>query len=181
MRARPETICSTSCFSVASDSVVCSIFSFNWFPAFRADSNVFMGDSPARSRSSMRHGVKNNVDRERVGDFLGEMLEVIVIVAFPFPAVAVVGVVRGNHHDAPLVVENGAVVHFGCVRTFPGTMLRVELTLGAQVNVGYLVLGFDVENATVERMIQGQLHEVAVGENLFQLPGHARPLALAPE
>ena len=110
------------------------------------------------------------------------MLEVIVIVAFPFPPVAVVGVVRGNHHETAFVVENGAVMDSSNVAVVVGFPSHASgLARGADFNVGYLVLGFDVENATVERMIEGQFHEVAVGEDLFQLAGHARPLAITPE
>src|SRR6185503_21362113 len=51
-----------------------------------------------RGQNSMRHGVKDNVDAERVGNFLRKMLEVVMIVALPFPTVAIVSVVRGDHH-----------------------------------------------------------------------------------
>src|SRR6266700_3260762 len=124
--ARLEIICSTACFSAVCESVVVSIVS-----------------------GSVGHGVKNDVDGERVGDFLREMLEVVVIVALPFPAVAIVGVVRGNHHHAAFVVEDRAVMHHRRVRTFPGRVLRVEFALCSQVNVGHLALGLDVENALV--------------------------------
>src|SRR5437773_3288154 len=128
---RLERICSTVCFSAACESVVVSMLS-----------------------GSVGHGVKDNVDAERVGNFLRELLKVIVVVAFPFPAVAIVGVVRGDHHHAALVVEDRAVMHDRRVRTFPGCVLGVEFAPRSQVNVGHLALGFDVKNALVERMVQ---------------------------
>src|SRR5205809_1260818 len=155
MRARPERICSTSCFSTAGESVVCSIFAFNCLPATRANCNHagslwFVFNLSARSfvwirgfslpgPSSVRHGVENNVDGQRVGDFLREMLEVIVIVAFPFPPVAVVGVVRGNHHETAFVVENGAVMDSSNVAVVVGFPSHASgLARGADFNVGYL-------------------------------------------
>ncbi len=55
--------------------------------------------------------VKNDVDAQRIGALFGKNLEIIVVLAFALPAVAVVGVVRGDDHDAALVVEPGADVH----------------------------------------------------------------------
>src|ERR1051326_363358 len=162
--ARPERICSTVCFSVVVESVVISMRL-----AFQ-----LLG-------SSMGHRVKDNVDCERVGDFFREMLEVIVIVAFPLPAVAIVGIVRGNHHHAALVVEDGAMVHHGGVRAFPGAMLGIEFALRSEINVGHLALGLDAENALVERVVQGQLDEIPVRENFLHLLRHPRPFPFAPE
>src|ERR1041384_534720 len=58
----------------------------------------------------MGHGVKNDVDGERIRDFLRVVLEVKMIVALPFPAVAVVGVVRGEDNNAAFVVKNRPMI-----------------------------------------------------------------------
>ena len=43
-----------------------------------------------------------------------------MVLAFAFPAVAVVGVVRGDDHDAALVVENHAMMRLVRVGPLPG-------------------------------------------------------------
>src|SRR5439155_13611843 len=55
-------------------------------------------------KNSVRHQVKNDVDAERIGAFLRELVKEIIILAFALPAVAVVAIVRGDHHDSCLVV-----------------------------------------------------------------------------
>src|SRR5690349_7740071 len=119
--ARPVVICSTTCFSAAIESDICSIFPFNNFPSGRIPpANLHHRTFRA---SLMRHRIENDVDGERICDLLREVFEIIMIVALPFPAVAVVGVVRGEHHDPPLVIINGLVMngaHVAVVVGFPG-------------------------------------------------------------
>src|SRR6266568_5439208 len=162
--ARLEVICSTVCFSVPVESVVISMLLafqtlFHRFLSRPESSNQFVSipgfSGLIRGQNSVRHRVKDDVDGERVGNFLREMLEVVVVVALPFPAVAIVGVVRGDHHHAALVVEDRAVMHHRRVRTFPGSVLGVEFALRSQKDVGHLALGLDVKHALVERMVQG--------------------------
>ena len=62
----------------------------------------------AVSISSVRHGVEDDVDAERIGLLFRELAEVVFVVTFALPAVAVVGVVADDDHHAALVVEDGA-------------------------------------------------------------------------
>src|SRR5262245_17628960 len=83
------------------------------------------GDSSGDSGvMSMRHRVSDDVDAEREGAFLGEGGEEGAVAhGFPFPAVAIVAIVRGDDHDAAFVVQDGAHVHFLGARAaarFPG-------------------------------------------------------------
>src|SRR5262245_14479396 len=69
---------------------------------------------------SMGHGVKDNVNSERVGAFFGKLVEIILVLPFAFPTVAKVGVVANHDHHPAFVVEDGAVVDLAGVRPFPG-------------------------------------------------------------
>src|SRR5436309_13344591 len=67
----------------------------------------------------MRHRIEDDIYPERKCDFFGELLEVIFVLPFALPAVAVVRIVRRKHHHSSLVVEDHPMMdHFG-VLTLP--------------------------------------------------------------
>ena len=59
-----------------------------------------------RALLSMRHGIDHDIDSQRIGLFLGELLKVPGILAFALPAVAQVGVVADDRHHPSVVVED---------------------------------------------------------------------------
>ena len=63
----------------------------------------------------MRHEVKNDVDSQWIGPFLGKLAKEVIILAFTLPAVPIVGVVRRDDHDAALVIEDRADVHLRAI------------------------------------------------------------------
>src|SRR2546423_3287524 len=107
---------------------------------------------------SVRHCVEDNVDGERIGGLFGEMLEVIMVGAFPFPAVAVVGVVRGEYHDSALIIEDGAVMSYSAA-LLPNRVMRIKLLTTAVFHIRNHVLGFDVKNAVIQWVVERQLDE----------------------
>src|SRR5262249_11464862 len=62
-------------------------------------------------QGSMRHQIKNNVDGQWIRARFGEQMEVLQVFAFAFPAVAGIGVVERDDHNALFIVEPGADVH----------------------------------------------------------------------
>src|SRR6185436_3952568 len=60
----------------------------------------------------MRHHVEDDIDAKRIGDPFGVLIEISLVRLLAFPAVADVAVVDGQYHDPPMVVEQGANVHF---------------------------------------------------------------------
>src|SRR5262245_21606079 len=72
---------------------------------------------------SVSHSVKNHINGERVSDLFGKVLEVEMVVTFPLPSIAVVGVVRGKTHDAPLIVKDDPMMH-DAAAFFRGVMIR---------------------------------------------------------
>src|SRR6185437_6966255 len=86
MRARPLMSFSTACASLGAIS-----------GAVAVSTNAF--------RLLMGHEIENNIDAERITALFRELMEKPVVLALAFPGIAVVGIVRGNHHDASLVVQ----------------------------------------------------------------------------
>src|SRR4051812_43056715 len=129
---------------------------------------------------SVGHGVKNYVNGQRVSDFLGEMFEVVMIVALPLPSVPVVGIARGKAHDAALVVENHPMMR-NTAAFFRRVIVGIKLLPAAVSLVRHSLFAFNVENAMVKRMLDWQFHPVAVRKNLFQLLCHAFPFLFTPE
>ena len=70
----------------------------------------------------MRHGIGHDVDPHRVRLLFRELVEILFVLAFPFPAVAQVGVVADDrHHPALVVVDAQVVDRLGvCAVVFPG-------------------------------------------------------------
>src|SRR5258707_12961568 len=83
-------------------------------------------------RDSMGHHVRNHINRQWISDLFRKVVEIIIILPFALPPVAVVGVVRCEHHQASFVVEDGPVMHFARIPPFPGTMFGIILALRAQ-------------------------------------------------
>src|SRR3954462_7329156 len=88
-RARPEMSFSTACASAAYVSVAISTMPFSWL---------------------MGHDVKNDIHRQGISDLLREMFKVIMVVSLPLPAISIVGVVRGENYQPPLVIEDGPMM-----------------------------------------------------------------------
>ena len=59
----------------------------------------------------MGHEIENDIDAERIGDFLGELAEVLLVFPLAFPAIANVTVVDGENHHPLMVVEQRPDVH----------------------------------------------------------------------
>src|SRR5438309_8996103 len=125
MRARPEKICSTRCFSAVCGSVAVSMgfLSTASLRTARIVRNFLSWRRRVHRRDSIRHHVKNNVDAQRIGPLFRELTEKIFVLAFALPTIAVVCVVRGDHHDPALIVQDGPHVHLGAlfaIMVFPG-------------------------------------------------------------
>src|SRR5205823_13576934 len=105
IRCRLERICSTTCCSNRYSSSSTATFDGSFRPL-------------------MRHRVRHNVDSHRIRPLLGKSLEVLDAFSFPLPAVAEIGVVANNRHQATLVVEQAAVVDLAG-RRVPGAVGRV--------------------------------------------------------
>src|ERR1051326_2962006 len=160
MRVRPAMICSTSCLSAFCDSVVC----------------IF---------NSMGHQVKDDVDSEGKGALLGKFMKEIVVLAFPFPAVPVINIMAGDHHNPPLLIEHGFDVHIDTLHSvviFPGDMIILALDSLADVRSLELVLGhIEVEDAMENRMIHLQLDKLALGQGPLNFTFENLPLPWAPK
>src|SRR5438270_11876490 len=132
--------------------------------------------------SSMSHLVEENVNRNRIRDLLRKMLEEVMVIAFPLPTVSVVGVVSRDHHHAPFVVVNRAMMNLAAF--FPIVVLPCDSGVFAsrpELNVRNLPLRFYVEDAMIQRMIEQKFLEIAVWKNFFQFVFHIRPLPLTPK
>src|SRR4051812_2055350 len=80
-------------------------------------------ENSENTNTSVRHGVKDDVDAERVSAFFGEFAEEIGVFLLAFPAIAVVGIMAGDNHDVPFVIEDRADVDlpaFFALVCFPG-------------------------------------------------------------
>src|SRR6516162_234657 len=98
----------------------------------------------------MGHQVKYRIYSEWVSPLLGKFMEKVIVLAFALPAVAVIAVMHGNHHDAPFIVKNRADMHVNAglrlptptvVGTFAGMPLvsdAVILAANALADVGRL-------------------------------------------
>src|SRR5438477_13170175 len=64
--------------------------------------------------ASMRHRVEQDVDADRIA-FHGKPQEILVAVAFPLETVAEIRIVGDEHHDAAVVVEDGARMRGGAI------------------------------------------------------------------
>src|SRR3569833_310180 len=148
-RARPAISFSTACASdgFSSGAVVVSTVPFV---------------SSVLKRSLMSHDVKNDVDAERIRNLLGKSREIFVVLAFAFPAVAVVRVVRGKNHDAPLVVKDHAVMRLMRIRFLPG-----HTAARPHTHARHLSLGFNVEHTMIQRMIERRVHQFAGVKNFL--------------
>src|SRR6185503_15686958 len=100
---RPVRSCSTTCCSVG----------------------VSMKSLVIRGQFLVRHGVEDDVDAERERALLGELAEVILVLALALPTVPVVGVVGGDDHHAAAVVMEGAHVHVHRVGAVPRSALQI--------------------------------------------------------
>src|SRR5215218_4303798 len=117
----------------------------------------------------MRHRVENNVNAERVRDFLGEIFEEVDVFAFPLPTIAVVGVVRGDDHHASFVVVDRAMVHGTYVAIVAALPSHSGiLAISALPKIRDLPLGLDFEDAVVNGMVERQLYETAIRKNLLE-------------
>src|SRR5438132_1276263 len=116
----------------------------------------------------MSHLVEENVNRNRIRDLLRKMLEEVMVIAFPFPTVSVVGVVSRDHHHPPFVVVNRAMVNFATL--FPIVVFPRDTGILAsrpELNVRNLPFRFYVEDATIQRMIERKFLEIPVWKNFF--------------
>lgn len=136
----------------------------------------------------MGHEVEDEVDAEGVGAGFGEEFEVGLVLAFAFPAVAGVGVVDGEGHDALLVVEPGADVHLLGAGAAPGGghgFGVVGVVVAEPALEGGDLEGFhgpaQVEDAVEEGMFHGQFAPGAAGEDVFHMVFAGLPGAVAPE
>src|SRR5882672_5213821 len=129
---------------------------------------------------SVGHCVEEDVDSERIGRLFSEMLEVIMVVAFPFPTIAVVGVVGGEHHDPAFIIEDGAMMGYSPA-FFPNRIIWIKLLAAAVFHIRDHVFGFDVENAVIQWMVERQFDKFAIAKYFFEFGSHVVPFALAPE
>src|SRR4051812_18163483 len=86
----------------------------------------------------MGHDVKNHIDAERIGDLFREMFKIVMVVSLPFPAVAVVGVMRGKNHQSAFVVKNGAMMRYASAflrNVSIGVILLATSTLHVRTHV----------------------------------------------
>src|SRR5882724_222056 len=140
---------------------------------------------------SMGHDVKNDVDAERVGPLLRELLKEIRILALALPAVAIVHVVCRNDHDAAFVIGERADMHvFALLVTailarvnLPGnTTVVLALFPGPVVGSLQAVFGaFQVEHTMENRVLHRQLDKLAFGQNALDFVMKNFPLPLAPK
>ena len=94
--------------------------------------------------------------------FSEKSLKIFVVLAFAFPAVAVVRVVRGENHDAALVIEDHAMMRLVRIGPLPGDVAALP-----NRDAGNLVLGFDVEHTMIQRMLERQIDPFAVRKHSF--------------
>jgi len=64
----------------------------------RTDGRAILSKLGRYSAELMGHGIDNNIDRERVRGVLGEAVKKVKVLSFPFPAVAIIGVIARDHH-----------------------------------------------------------------------------------
>ncbi len=129
----------------------------------------------------MGHEVKNDVDAERIRDFLGELSEILLVLSLAFPAIADVAVVNGENHHPLVIVEDGADVHFfGTLAAENGLQLGARVIriviLIPKLNGGDLQpihWAAEIVNAIEDGMIGGQIGPGSVGQHPFDLTGKA--------
>src|ERR1051325_7215854 len=148
--------------------------------------------TPPSSYTSMRHRIKNDVDAQREGTLLGEGMKEIVVLAFAFPAVAVIAIVRGDDHDAAFGVQDGAYVHFfrpGIAARLPRDAILAAAWLQAADalqdirRLKLLLRHLNVENHVKDRMVHGQFHKIALrlGKDPLHLVVKVFPLQITPK
>ncbi len=125
------------------------------------------------------HDVEEDIDSEGVGAFFGEFGEVVGVGGFLFPAVAHIGVVIDHDHDAVVVIEDGAVVGFLGVGTFPGDT-GVPVAEGV-ADIGDLGFGMESVEVGKDGVLEGEFDGFAVGEDAFDDFVEGVPFLFAPE
>src|SRR5438552_6510808 len=126
-------------------------------------------------------------------------MEEAVVFAFALPAIAIVAVVRRDHHDVFFVIENGANVHVSrrpalavvivviIMIIFPSDVVIAAVWVEAAYPLVYIrglqsiLGGFDIENAVKESVSHIQLLEIAFGQDPFDGLGKIISLFLPPE
>src|SRR5947208_15720173 len=139
----------------------------------------------------MRHEIKNDIDAKRVGPFLRELAEEIRVLALALPAVAIVHVVRGDDHDAALLVEYRADMHVSALLVtalmprvhLPGDT-TVPLALFSRRVVGSLqavLWTFEIEHTMKNRVVHRQFDELLFRQDALDFMSKDLPLPFAPK
>lgn len=134
----------------------------------------------------MGHEVEDDIDAHGVGQFFGVVFEEPGADAFLLPTVAEVGVPADQDHDAPAVVEVGAVI--GGLGLFPGDFVfpgavGVGEVAGAMGGVFAGDLGFEGEavGEMEEGVVAGEGDEGLSGQDFVDFTGEVIPHALTPD
>src|SRR5688572_3443517 len=132
-------------------------------------------------RSSMRHHVEDDVDRQRICHAFGERMEVGGAFSFTFPSVAVVAVVQREYHQPTFVIKNRAVMHLLAIRpALPRGGSGREIC-DANIDSRHLILFSDREETMIDWMIERQFNEAVPGQHLLHHAREMIPLAIPPE
>ena len=108
----------------------------------------------------MGHGVSYDIDSQRVRSFFRELAEIPLVLAFTFPTVTKICVVADHHDDLVVVVQDGTVVCFTCIRTFPGN--AGAATSQGPTNTRYLWFVIEWVNTVEDFMFLGQVDNFSV-------------------
>src|SRR6185295_15350231 len=102
---------------------------------------------------SVRHRVEDDVDAERISALLGKLAEEILIFLFALPTVAIVGIVAGDHHHMPFLVEQSPNMHitaFFAVVIFPRNAVVLAVFASPKIRDLETVLGTFQREDTAE-------------------------------
>src|SRR5258708_966294 len=144
----------------------------------------------------MRHGVENNINTERKRSFLRKLVKKEIVLSLAFPAVAIVAIMCGDHHDPSVFIEQGADMHLTALlgigsppavtplarMAFPRDEIILASTHYSDARSLQLVFGnIQIEDTMKNGMGHGKFDEFAFGKDSFHLPIEGLPMPFAPE
>ena len=127
----------------------------------------------------MGHGIGHDINSHGISFFLGEFPEVPLIFSFPFPAITEIRIVTDHDNDLLLVVEDGPVMGFLGIWSFPGNS-QVATSHGP-ANTWNLRFIIELINTVEDLMFFRQVNYFSIWKDPENFPLEIFPLAFTPE
>src|SRR5436190_12973154 len=93
-----------------------------------AEMEIFSGASAIVFMKLVSHQIKNDVDSQRIAALFRKLVKEEIVLAFTFPAIAVVAVVCRKNHEPAFVIVQAAHMHVAALLTvmiLPGPISRM--------------------------------------------------------